>query len=211
MRAHGPAFDRIYRWFTRTRVSYDQVRYEKKKLIMTGAMSSEINTLGNYLNRISEKNRHTRDFTLNSLTAAIIEVIAFFPVYRTYINNWNIPERDRMHIEFAVAKAKSMNPAVNESVFDFLKDVLLLECPSNLNDEERREWLEFVMKFQQITGPVMAKGLEDTAFYVYNRLISLNEVGGSPDRFGTPVARVSQAQPETAEVLAPRPDHHLHP
>ena len=187
--AHGPAFDRIYRWFTRTRIGYDQVQYEKKKLIMTGAMSSEINTLGNYLNRISEKNRHTRDFTLNSLTAAIIEVIAFFPVYRTYINNWNIAGRDRIHIEFAVSKAKSMNPAVNESVFDFLKDVLLLECPSNLNDEGRREWLQFVMKFQQITGPVTAKGLEDTAFYVYNRLISLNEVGGSPDRFGTPVRK----------------------
>ncbi len=185
--AHGRAFDRIYRWFTRTRVHYDQVRYEKKKFIMVRAMSSEINTLGYYLNRISEKNRHTRDFTLNSLTAAIVEVIAFFPVYRTYINNWNISARDRRHIEFAVTRAKSMNPAVNESVFDFLKDVLLLQCPPNLNDEERREWLVFVMKFQQITGPVMAKGLEDTAFYVYNRLTSLNEVGGSPDRFGTPV------------------------
>jgi (1->4)-alpha-D-glucan 1-alpha-D-glucosylmutase len=80
-----------------------------------------------------------------------------------------------------------MNPGVGESIFDFLEDVLLLRRPSGLSEEERTERLEFVMRLQQITGPVMAKGLEDTAFYVYNRLISLNEVGGAPDRFGTPV------------------------
>ncbi len=181
------AFDRIYRWFAGVREGYDQVRYEKKKLMMMRAMSSEIYTLGYYLNRISEKNRQTRDFTLNSLTVAIVEVIASFPVYRTYINNWNVPDRDREHIELAVGRAKERNPGVSESVFDFLEDVLLLRSRADLNEEERAERLEFVMRFQQITGPVMAKGLEDTAFYVYNRLISLNEVGGSPDRFGTSV------------------------
>lgn len=178
------AFDRIYRRFIRSTMDYEKVVYEKKKLIMQRAMSSEINTLGNYLNRISEKNRDTRDFTLISLTAAIIEVIAFFPVYRTYIDNWNISERDRRHIEYAVGKAKRMNAGINESVFDFLRDVLLLDCPPQLNDDGRAEWLDFAMRFQQITGPVMAKGLEDTAFYIYSRLISLNEVGGSPNYFG---------------------------
>ncbi|MGD0229646.1 MAG: malto-oligosyltrehalose synthase [Syntrophorhabdales bacterium] len=179
------AFDRLYRKFVRRAIDYGQVVYEKKKFVMQRAMSSEINTLGHYLNRISEKNRHTRDFTLYSLTGAIIEVIAFFPVYRTYITNWNIAGRDRRHIESAVAGAKAMNPTVNESIFNFLKDVLLLECPVELDDDGRKEWLDFVMRFQQLTGPVMAKGLEDAAFYVYSRLISLNEVGGSPDRFGT--------------------------
>ncbi|OPY67651.1 MAG: Maltooligosyl trehalose synthase [Syntrophorhabdaceae bacterium PtaU1.Bin034] len=179
------AFDRIYKRFTHLTADYTHVAYEKKKLIMQRAMSSEINTLGHYLNRISEKNRHTRDFTLNSLTQVIVEIIAFFPVYRTYTNSWNIAERDRRHIEWAVATAKAMNPTINESIFDFLQDVLLLNCPPELNDDGRKEWLDFVMRFQQTTGPVMAKGLEDTAFYIYNRLISLNEVGGSPDHFGT--------------------------
>ncbi len=181
------AFSRLYYRFTRKTYDYKQIVHEKKKFIMQRAMPSEINTLGHYLQRIAEKNRHTRDFTLASLIDAIVEVVAQFPVYRTYINNWNIPERDRRHIEFAVARGKRADPAINESIFDFLRDVLLLRCPPELNDEERGEWLDFVMRFQQITGPVMAKGLEDTALYIYNRLISLNEVGGNPDRFGTTV------------------------
>ena len=72
------------------------------------------------------------------------------------------------------------------SIFDFLKDVMLLKYPENFGDDDKKDWLDFVMRFQQITGPVMAKGLEDTTFYVYNLFLSLNDVGGSPDRFGTP-------------------------
>ena len=181
---NAKAFDDIYAKFIKTKMNFQDVAYEKKKLIMKVAMSSEINTLGHYLNRISEKNRHTRDFTLNSLTNAIIEVIAFFPVYRTYINSWTVKDKDRQYIEVAVAKAKRNNPAISTSIFDFLRDVLLLRFPENFGENEKKEWLDFVMRFQKITGPVMAKGLEDTAFYVYNRLVSLNEVGGSPDRFG---------------------------
>jgi (1->4)-alpha-D-glucan 1-alpha-D-glucosylmutase len=179
------AFDEIYGRFTRTKMNLQDVMYEKKKLIMQVAMSSEVNTLGHYLNRLSEKDRHTRDFTLNSLTDAIIEVIAFFPVYRTYINSVSVKDRDRQYIELAVSKAARRNPALSESIFNFLRDVLLLRFPSGLGEEDEREWLDFVMRFQQITGPVMAKGVEDTAFYIYNRLTSLNEVGGMPDRFGT--------------------------
>jgi len=150
-------------------------------------MSSEINTLGYYLKRISEKNRQTRDYTLNSLINAIIETIALFPIYRTYINSPKINDRDRRYIELTIAKAKRKNPAINETIFSFLKDVLLNNCPEYISDTDRQEWLDFVMRFQQITGPVMAKGVEDTSFYIYNRLVSLNEVGGSPDRFGTPL------------------------
>ena len=185
--ANEKAFDRLYKRIAGTTVSYPRTAYEKRKLIMLGAMSSEINTLGNYLNRISEKNRLTRDFTLNSLTGAIVEIIACFPVYRTYINSREIADRDRQHIEYAAAKAKAMNPTINESVFNFVKQVLLLQWPAKLGEEDKKRWLDFVMRFQQITGPVMAKGLEDTAFYTYNRLISLNEVGGSPHTFGTSV------------------------
>jgi (1->4)-alpha-D-glucan 1-alpha-D-glucosylmutase len=184
---NSKAFSDIYTNFTKLRINFQEVVYEKKKLIMKVAMSSEINTLGHYLNRISEKNRHTRDFTLNSLINVITEVIAFFPVYRTYIKPWTVNEKDRQYIEVAVSKANRNNPAISKSIFDFLMDVLLLNFPENFSENDKKEWLDFVMRFQQITGPVMAKGLEDTAFYVYNRLVSLNEVGGSPDRFGTPL------------------------
>ncbi len=185
--AHAKAFDEIYTRFIRQKISFMDIVYEKKRLIMESLMSSEVNTLGHYLNWLSEKNRHTRDFTLNSLTNAIKEAIAFFPVYRTYINQPGLTERDRRYIEIAISKAKRKNPAMSESIFDFLRDVLLLKYPESFGEVDKREWLDFAMRFQQITGPVTAKGVEDTAFYVYNRLISLNEVGGSPDRFGTPM------------------------
>ncbi len=164
-----------------------EVMYEKKKLVMQVAMASEVNTLGHYLNDLSERNRHTRDFTLNSLSSAITEVIACFPVYRTYTNTWTVSDRDRQVIEHSIARAKKKNPAISGSIFDFLKDVLLLRFPGEQKNEDKAAWLDFVMRFQQITGPVMAKGVEDTAFYVYNRLVSLNEVGGMPERFGTPL------------------------
>jgi (1->4)-alpha-D-glucan 1-alpha-D-glucosylmutase len=181
------AFDEIYARFIRDKMNLQEIVYDNKKLIMQVSMSSEVNTLGHYLNRLSEKNRHTRDFTLNSLTHAIIEVIAYFPVYRTYTNSDSVTDRDRQYTEQALAKAKRKNPAISESIFDFLRDVLLLRHPKDCSEEDRKEWLDFVMKFQQITGPVMAKGVEDTTFYTYNRLLSLNEVGGAPERFGTPL------------------------
>jgi len=137
------------------------------------------------LDRVSERDRNTRDFTLNSVTSAIVETMACFPVYRTYANSCGVIERDRRYIEQAVARAKRKNPAVSATTFDFLQDVLLLKYPDDLSEPGKAEWLHFVMKFQQVTGPVMAKGLEDTVFYVYNRFVSLNEVGGNPERFGT--------------------------
>jgi (1->4)-alpha-D-glucan 1-alpha-D-glucosylmutase len=181
------AFDDIYQRFIRSRVNYPDLIYEKKKLIMQVAMASEINMLGHALDRLSEKSRHTRDFTLNNLTRAIVEVIANFPVYRTYVTAAGANERDRRYIEQAVSRAKRKNPALSATVFDFLEDVLLLRYPENLSDADKIEGLDFAMKFQQITSPVMAKGVEDTAFYVFNRFVSLNEVGGYPERFGTPL------------------------
>ncbi|MFA7404694.1 MAG: malto-oligosyltrehalose synthase [Pelobacteraceae bacterium] len=177
-------FEALYTRFLRHRVDFQKAVYDKKKLVMQVAMSSEINTLGYYLNKISEKNRHTRDFTLNSLIKAIVEVIALFPVYRTYTNSFDVLERDRKYIESAIGWAKRENPAISASIFDFIRDVLLLDFPDSTSDEQKNKWLDFVMRFQQITSPVMAKGVEDTAFYLYNRLVSLNEVGGSPERFG---------------------------
>lgn len=181
------AFDVIYEKFIRAKTGLQDVISEKKKTVMRVALSGEVNTLGHYLNDISEGNRRTRDFTLNSLRRAIAEVIAAFPVYRTYTNTWLVSDRDVQYIELAVSRAKRRNPTISGSIFDFLRDVLLLRFPKDLSDADKAKQFDFVMRFQQLTGPVMAKGVEDTAFYVFNRLVSLNEVGGMPDRFGIPL------------------------
>jgi (1->4)-alpha-D-glucan 1-alpha-D-glucosylmutase len=180
----------IYEQFIGESARFADLVYQKKQLTMRLSLASEINVLGHILNRLSEKNRWYRDYTLNALTTAVREVIASFPVYRTYVRPGEEPgEDDRQVITRAVALAKRRNPAIERSVFDFLRDILLMKFPENINDEEKQEHLYFVMKFQQCTGPIMAKGLEDTAFYVYNRLIALNEVGGEPQHFGSTPAR----------------------
>src|SRR5690606_2963812 len=92
--------------------------------------------------------------------------------------------RDRMYVEEAVEEAKRHNPRTAEAVFDFIRDVVLLRNIEDFDEADRPLLVEWAMKFQQITGPVMAKGVEDTAFYLYNVLVSLNEVGGHPDHFG---------------------------
>ena len=181
---NSKVFDAVYNNFIRSTVNFQDTVYEKKKLVMQVSMSGEVNALAHYVSTIAQKNRHTRDFTLNSLIRAITEIIACFPVYRTYINSLNINDRDRQYIEAAVSKAKRRNPTISRFIFDFLKDVLLLNIPEELEENDKYEWLDFAMKFQQITGPVMAKGLEDTAFYAFTRLVSLNEVGGHAERFG---------------------------
>jgi len=181
------AFDTTYGRFIPLRKGFAEIVYESKKLVMQSSMSGEINTLGYRLNTLSEINRHTRDFTLNSLIKALVEVVAFFPVYRTYTRGPAVAERDRRNVESAVARAKRRNPATDPSIFDFVRDVLLFGPPVCRGEKESEEWLDFVMRLQQLTGPVTAKGVEDTAFYVYNRFVSLNEVGGSPERFGTPL------------------------
>ncbi|HSP46322.1 MAG TPA: malto-oligosyltrehalose synthase, partial [Chthoniobacterales bacterium] len=159
--------------------------YAKKRLVMRLSLANDVNVLGDMLDRLSEKNRWFRDFTLEALARAVRETIACFPVYRTYVEPGHpVSEEDRAVIERAVAGAKRRNPALEESVFNFLRDILLFRFPENLDDEARAEHAHFVLKFQQSTGPIMAKGLEDTAFYVYNRLAALNEVGGEPQHFG---------------------------
>ncbi len=184
--SHAKAFDDLYARYIRARMDFQDLTYGTKKLIMLVSMSSEINVLGHQLNRISERDRLSRDFTLNSLTDALREIIACFPVYRTYVGESDpgIAEADRHAIERAVARAKRKNPATDESVFDFIRDILCLRLPGGSEERDQLERRDFVMKFQQCTGPVMAKGLEDTACYIYNRLVSLNEVGGDPERFG---------------------------
>jgi (1->4)-alpha-D-glucan 1-alpha-D-glucosylmutase len=185
---NATALERIYARFVHGVLDFPEQVYEGKKLIVRASMSSEVTLLGHQLDRLSERNRSSRDFTLSSLTFAIREIIASFPVYRTYITpHEGVLERDRRYVEAAVARAKRRNPAFSSSLFDFVRDLLLLKSPENASDEDRLAQQRFVGRFQQVTGPVTAKGVEDTAYYRYHRLISLNEVGGSPEIFGTSV------------------------
>jgi (1->4)-alpha-D-glucan 1-alpha-D-glucosylmutase len=162
--------------------------YAKKRLVMRLAMANEVDVLGNMLDRLSEQNRWYRDFTLEALARAVRETIACFPVYRTYLAPGQpVSDADRDVVERAIAAAKRRNPAIEESIFNFLRDILLFRFPENLDEKAREAHMHFVLKFQQFTGPIMAKGLEDTAFYIYNRLVALNEVGGEPQQFGLSV------------------------
>jgi len=184
------AMEETYSRFIGARLNFAELVYECKKLIIETTMSGEINVLGHRLARISEKHRISRDFTDRSLTSALREIIACFPVYRTYIGEEHllVSERDRRYVSQAVARAKRKNPTISGSVFDFIRDLLLLRFVDTASPDRADEQFDFVMRFQQLTSPITAKGLEDTALYRYNRLISLNEVGGAPDRFGIPIA-----------------------
>jgi (1->4)-alpha-D-glucan 1-alpha-D-glucosylmutase len=168
----------------RERLAFADLAYGTKKAVMHSTMSGDINSLGHQLNRFSERNRHFRDFTLYSLISTMKEVIASFPVYRTYVNEHEpVTEHDRRYITEAIRMAKRRAPGVTSLVFDFIQWLLLKQTPAS-TPAECEERARFIGKFQQITSPVAAKGIEDTALYVYNRLVSLNEVGADPTCFG---------------------------
>jgi (1->4)-alpha-D-glucan 1-alpha-D-glucosylmutase len=188
-RTKEKAFQQLYRRFTGLTASPRDLLCDSKRLILQVAMSSELNVLARRLDHISEQHRWSRDFTLESLRDALREVLAAFPVYRTYVrtDSTEVDPQDRRQVNLAVHEAKMRNPAISESVFDFIQSVLLLEHPNGTNDAQRAERQIFAMRFQQLSAPVMAKGVEDTAFYRYYPLASLNEVGGDLARFGVSV------------------------
>ncbi len=187
------AITKIFKRFIGHSLHFGHLVYAKKRLVMRISLANEVNVLGNMVDRLSEQNRWFRDYTLEALARAVRETIACFPVYRTYLEPGKpVSEEDRAVIERAVAAAKRRNPAIEESVFNFLLDLLLFRFPENLDEEQRAAHAEFVLKFQQFTGPIMAKGLEDTVFYIYNRLAALNEVGAEPQLFGLSVETFHQ-------------------
>lgn len=179
---------RIYADFIGRHEDFEQVVYLSKRLIMRTALSSELNVLANRLAQIAAASRDTCDFTLQGLRDALMEVAACFPVYRSYVADGRLGEDDRRHIEWAVAVAKKRSPVADISIFDFVRAALTLDIAQGRGAAFREKVRAFAMKFQQFSAPVMAKGLEDTAFYRYHRLISLNDVGGDPRRFGVSVA-----------------------
>jgi (1->4)-alpha-D-glucan 1-alpha-D-glucosylmutase len=190
---------RIYRRFTGRSERYDAVVYAGKRRVGEVTLASETNVLANEFHELSHSHWRTRDFTLNSMRAALEEVIAAFPVYRTYVSDEGAEAEDRRYIEWGIAQSKKRWPGADTSIFDFIAGVLALDLAKRGSGYDRAEARRLAMRFQQLTGPVMAKGAEDTAFYRYVPLLALNEVGGDPRRFGHSVAafhRLAEARAE---------------
>ncbi len=185
--------ERIYADFLGTHTDLEEIRYQSRRLIMQAALSSELNVLANKLDHIADADPHTRDFTLNSLRFALREIVACFPVYRTYLTPDVRSATDTTRIEQAIARAKRRSHAADLSVFDFLREVLLMRIAEGRSEEFREQVTRVALYLQQYTAPVTAKGVEDTAFYLYNRLVCLNEVGGDPAQFGVTVDEFHRA------------------
>ncbi|MEJ8821118.1 malto-oligosyltrehalose synthase [Variovorax humicola] len=185
-------FTRIWRSFTGVEASFEQFAFRGKRAIMRNALSSELNVLSTELLRIARADRHTRDYTLNTLRRALAQVTACLQVYRTYVIE-SPSAQDRHYIEEAVARALERSPEADASVFDFVRRTLLGEPVPDAAAELHARVLRFAIRFQQFSAPVTAKGVEDTAFYRYFPLCSLNEVGGEPGHFGMTVAAFHEA------------------
>jgi (1->4)-alpha-D-glucan 1-alpha-D-glucosylmutase len=188
--------ERIYRNFIGDEIDIEDLMYLCRKLIVNVALVSELNVLANMLTRIALSRRRTCDFTLNSLRDALTEIVSNFPVYRTYVIPSGVSESDAGYIHRAVTAAKLRSPAADTSIFDFAEGVVLTSIAEGQNPAYRNAVLNFAMKFQQFTSPVMAKGIEDTAFYRYNRLVSLNDVGSDLRRFGVSTPEFHRANQE---------------
>jgi (1->4)-alpha-D-glucan 1-alpha-D-glucosylmutase len=194
----------VYRDFTSEPLDFGALIHEKKLNVELVALGSEVNRLTSLFVEICENNRDRRDYTREEIRRALREVAACFAVYRTYV----VPEReqilseDRARIDQAVSQAKKRTNDPDPGVLDFIGDVLALRSRGDLETE-------FLMRFQQFTSPVMAKGVEDTAFYCFNRMIGLNEVGGAPDCDGLTVAefheycaKMQATHPQTMTTLS---------
>lgn len=180
---HERGFRRLYHRFIRSHLAWEQLVAEKKRLMIGKHLAGNVDNLAHLMKRISSRDRHGNDITLYGLRRALVEVMAYFPVYRTYITRERFSEADHRRIGRAVERARGRNPALLYEL-GFLERFLHLKLGEMATAEERDQAIDFVMRFQQVTGPLMAKGVEDTCMYIYNRLLSLNEVGGSPNRFG---------------------------
>ena len=180
---HEKEFDKIYAKFIGSRYDVVEMTYEKKRLIIGKHMAGDVERLAHQIEAISSRNRYGSDITLYGLKRALVELLAYFPVYRTYISNDFISKTDRDCMRDVIKFAREENPGLLHE-FNFIERFLLPKFAEYFSEEQRKDAMDFVMRFQQLTGPLMAKGLEDTVFYIYNRLISINEVGGNPARFG---------------------------
>ena len=174
---------KIYFKFSNAITPYERLVQDKKRLIVGKHMAGDIDNLAHLMKKVAGHHRFGRDITLYGLKRALVEIVTLFPVYRTYIDHVGFEERDKTYINETIEKAHRRAPDLEYEI-DFIGKFLLLELVENLAEEEKNEFWQFIMKFQQLTAPIMAKGFEDTLFYTYNKLISLNEVGGEPVLLG---------------------------
>jgi (1->4)-alpha-D-glucan 1-alpha-D-glucosylmutase len=196
-----PAFTQAYHDFAEEDRNFTTVARDGKLRIMENEMASELNALGRRAAQLAGASPMTADLNRALLQRAIKEVVANFPVYRTYLDFTGMSaDADRRDIAWAIARARRFDPDVHPSAFDFLQNTLMAEAEKPPTQElSRSAVLRFAMKVQQFSGPVMAKGVEDTTFYRYNRFIALNEVGGAPERFGLAPAVFHKANAARAQ------------
>jgi (1->4)-alpha-D-glucan 1-alpha-D-glucosylmutase len=194
------ALERVYREFSRRDSSFEEVRYRSKKHVVNFLLASEHHVLAHRLKRLAEASWRTRDLTETSLREALKEIVACFPVYRSYADERGAREEDRREIEAALRAARERSSDPEQSLFDWIGGLLLIESQRRASGprHRRRDVVDFAMRFQQYTAPVVAKGLEDTSFYRYFRLVSLNEVGGDPHRLGISAEEFHAANQERA-------------
>lgn len=180
-----------YAQFARLPAEWSDVVWDKKHLVMREVLAAEVNWLTGLAVEVCDRNRRYRDYTRHEIHETLRDVIAAFPVYRTYVVPGVEPSPDDVaHVEEAVKRAKERRPDLDADLFDFLGDVMLNRhrhggTPNPGHSAAVED--ELVGRFQQVTGPVMAKGVEDTSFYTFTRLAALNEVGGDPGHFGVSV------------------------
>ncbi len=181
--ASEAAFTALYHSFIGDATSCETLIDHNKRMIVDKHLAGDIDNLAHLLKRISERYRYASDFTLYGLQVALIEIMVQFPVYRSYIGRAGVSRADQDCIDRVMAQARPNIPYFRNEL-EFIKRFLRLEFDEHMAAEDKDQWLHFVMRLQQFTGPLMAKGVEDTVFYVYNRLLSLNEVGAGPLQFG---------------------------
>jgi (1->4)-alpha-D-glucan 1-alpha-D-glucosylmutase len=196
-----PAFTQAYYDLAGEDQDFAAVAHDGKLRIMENEMASELNALGRRAAQLAGESPMTADLTRALLQRAIRQVVANFPVYRTYLDFAGMPaDADRRDIAWAMTRARRSDPDVHPSAFDFLQNMLMAETEQPPTQElSHTAALRFAMKVQQFSGPVMAKGVEDTAFYRYNRFVALNEVGGAPERFGLAPALFHKANAARAQ------------
>lgn len=188
----------FYAEFTGESIDYTALCRDKKELVMRSILGSDLNRITSLFVQVCESHRDRRDYTRQEIGRAIREIAASFPVYRTYVvaQSGEVTGDDIRYIEEAVEAAKSQRAEIDPELFDFIRAVLTLQIRGSIENE-------FVMRFQQFTSPVMAKGVEDTVFYCFNRLASANEVGGNP---GAPAITPDQFHAFCADLQATRPN-----
>jgi (1->4)-alpha-D-glucan 1-alpha-D-glucosylmutase len=172
--------EEVYDRFVGKKLVYADLLYQKKKLVMSTLLGVEMRSLGHHLALLADKDRYARDLSRSDLMQALFETTAHMPIYRTYTRNLEVSREDAKVIERAIEEALTRKFYLQPAHFDFVRDVLLVRNRPHLLPDQREARLNFVMRWQQFTGPIMAKAFEDTFLYVYNPLTSLNEVGGDP-------------------------------